>query len=79
MDSDVLSLRHIAEPGYATFAVLQISTSCINMDLEALLKAVKRLVGELDFSFHVVSTRDVSAASSSATLAKSLSGRNKVD
>lgn len=28
------------------------------MELEKLLKAVKTLVGELDFSFHVVSTKE---------------------
>lgn len=38
IDQDILSLKHIAEPGYAAFAVLQISTSCITMDLEKLLK-----------------------------------------
>ena len=40
VDRDVLSPRHIAEPGYAAFAVLQISTSCINGDLEKLLRYV---------------------------------------
>lgn len=60
MDHDILSLRHIAEPGYAAFAVMAISTRCIHMDLQRLLEGVKRLVGEMDFSFHVVSTnRDV--------------------
>ncbi|KAH7384262.1 hypothetical protein DE146DRAFT_668187 [Phaeosphaeria sp. MPI-PUGE-AT-0046c] len=58
VDHDILSLRHIAEPGYAAFAVMAISTRCIHMDLERLLNAVKGLVGELDFSFHVVSTRE---------------------
>ena len=57
-DPEILSLRHIAEPGYAAFAVMSISTRCIHMDIERLLKAVKGLVGELDFSFHVVSTRE---------------------
>ncbi|KAF2438366.1 hypothetical protein P171DRAFT_423526 [Karstenula rhodostoma CBS 690.94] len=57
LDRDILSLKHIAEPGYAAFAVLQISTRCIQMDVERLLNRVKGLVGELDFSFHVVSTR----------------------
>ncbi|KAL5120032.1 hypothetical protein ACEQ8H_002130 [Pleosporales sp. CAS-2024a] len=56
IDRDILSLRHIAEPGYAAFAVMAVSTRCIHMDLQRLLDAVKRLVGELDFSFHVVST-----------------------
>lgn len=38
IDREILSVRHIAEPGYAAFAVWQISTSCINMDLEKLLR-----------------------------------------
>ncbi|KAL1637039.1 hypothetical protein SLS58_009479 [Diplodia intermedia] len=56
LDHDILSLRHIAEPGYAAFAVIQIATRCIIRDLEKLLKHIKELVGELDFSFHAVST-----------------------
>lgn len=38
IDRDILSIRHITEPGYAAFAVLQISTRCIQMDIEKLLK-----------------------------------------
>ncbi|GMF76818.1 unnamed protein product [Aspergillus oryzae] len=38
MDKDILSLKHIAEPGFATFAVLQISTRCIGGDVERLMK-----------------------------------------
>ncbi|KAL1620009.1 hypothetical protein SLS56_009822 [Neofusicoccum ribis] len=63
LDRDILSLRHIAEPGYAAFAVIQIATRCIIKDLEKLLKNVKELVGELDFSFHAVSTVDSSRSS----------------
>ena len=74
MDHDILSLRHIAEPGYAAFAVMAISTRCINMDLQRLLEGVRKLVGELDFSFHVVSTEGSSG--SEETLVK---GRNKQD
>ncbi|ORY19614.1 hypothetical protein BCR34DRAFT_582302 [Clohesyomyces aquaticus] len=36
-DRDILSIRHVAEPGYAAFAVIQISTRCIHGDLEKLL------------------------------------------
>jgi len=38
IDREILSIRHIAEPGYAAFAVIQISTKCIQMDIERLLK-----------------------------------------
>ncbi|KAF2806265.1 uncharacterized protein BDZ99DRAFT_538446 [Mytilinidion resinicola] len=70
LDRDILSVRHIAEPGYAAFAVMQISTRCIIGDLEKLLKSVKILVGVLDFSFHIVSTNSSPASSSSSTLFK---------
>lgn len=73
MDHDILSLKHIAEPGYAAFAVMAISTRCIHMDLERLLAGVKRLVGELDFSFHIVSTKEREIEE---TL---VAGRRKVD
>ena len=54
LDEDILSVRHINEPGYAMFAVLHQSASCIAMDVNRLIDIVKELVGELDFSFHVV-------------------------
>lgn len=68
VDPEILGLRHIAEPGYAAFAVMAVSTRCINMELERLLKAVKGLVGELDFSFHIVSTKEDGDTASSETL-----------
>lgn len=68
MDKDLLSVRHIAEPGYASFAVIQISTKYIIDDLKKVLASVKELVGELDFSYHIISTADVSAAESEETL-----------
>lgn len=57
LDRDILSVRHLAEPGYAAFAVMQIASRVIIMDLNAVTERVKSLVGELDFSFHVVSTK----------------------
>lgn len=54
LDRDILSVRHIAEPGYSSFAVIQIGTKCIIDDLNKLLTAVRKLVGELDFSLDVV-------------------------
>ena len=68
MDKDILSIRHIAEPGYASFAVIQISTKTLIDDLRKLLEGVKKLVGELDFSFHVISTVDASKNISEETL-----------
>jgi hypothetical protein len=80
LDSNILSVRHMAEPGFAAFAVMQISTKCIGDDIKALLADIKELVGELDFSFHVVSTRDDASSGSQDTLIREDSrDRRKVD
>ncbi|KAF9894765.1 hypothetical protein FE257_006655 [Aspergillus nanangensis] len=70
LDKDILSLRHVAEPGFATFAVLQISTRCIVGDVDRLMRDVKVLVGELDFSFHAVSTAHSRGRMSSADVSR---------
>ncbi|MCJ1283988.1 hypothetical protein MMC26_003319 [Xylographa opegraphella] len=63
IDADILSINHIAEPGYAAFAVTQVASSLIHDDLDKLLTNVKELVGETDFSFHIISSTDSSDAS----------------
>jgi len=60
-DENILSVRHVNEPGYAAFAVLQLATRCIAQDLQELLTRVTGLVGELDFSFHIVDSPDLSS------------------
>ena len=37
LDSDILSIKHIAEPGYGAFAVMQIASSLVSDDLEKLI------------------------------------------
>ena len=53
---DLLSVSHVSEPCYAAFAVLQVASSLVQEELEKSVKLVRRLVGEVDFSFHVIST-----------------------
>ncbi|KAL3476063.1 hypothetical protein BJX99DRAFT_146460 [Aspergillus californicus] len=81
LDKDILSLRHIAEPGFATFSVLQISTRCIVGDVERLMKDVRTLVGELDFSFHALSARQssLSTADVSRAPSRATTEQNKLD
>lgn len=38
IDRDILTIRHIADPGFAAFAVLQISARCIAGDVQRLLR-----------------------------------------
>ena len=40
LDSDILSVRHIAEPGYSAFAVIQICSRSVVAELEVILKYV---------------------------------------
>lgn len=52
INKEILSISHIAQPGYAAFAVMQIASRSLIYDLNKLTEDVKSLVGELDFSFH---------------------------
>ena len=38
IDADLLSIRHVAEPEYSAFAVLQVCGQAVNKDLEQLVK-----------------------------------------
>lgn len=76
LDADILSIDHVAEPGYSAFAVMQVASSMISDDLEKLLANVKALVGEVDFSFKVM---EGSAASSTEGLLGEAGGKGKKD
>jgi len=78
IDPDILSVKHVAEPGYAAFAVMQVSSRCIMAELDKLLRNVKEVVGELDFSFHIISTTSRTTVSSE-TLASDDISKNKSD
>lgn len=38
LDADILSISHIAEPGYSAFAVMQIASSLVGDDLGKLIE-----------------------------------------
>lgn len=85
LDKDLLNIKHIAEPGYASFAVMQVGTKCIIDDMKRVIAGIKELVGELDFSYHIVSTANASRNESGETLVYAKSngvaddGRTKMD
>lgn len=58
LDTDILSTKHVTEPGYAAFAVMQVSTTMLADDLAGLLHETKKLVGEADFSMDIVKVED---------------------
>ena len=49
LDGDILSTKYVCEPGYAAFAVMQLSTTKLADELAGLLVYTKMLVGEADF------------------------------
>ncbi|KAM0126869.1 hypothetical protein ACHAP3_009077 [Botrytis cinerea] len=58
LDSGILDSRHIQEPGYSAYAVMQVASSLVTDDLARLVDCVKELVGETDFSFTVGISED---------------------
>ena len=56
IDPELLSLQHLNEPCYAAFAVLEVAGNLITEEMRIIVKKVQDLVGEVDFSFHVIST-----------------------
>ena len=51
LDQDVLGVRHVFEPAYAAFAVVQVASGVVGDDLRKILDRVRGLVGEVDFGF----------------------------
>ncbi|KAG9248946.1 hypothetical protein BJ878DRAFT_411671 [Calycina marina] len=53
LDKGILDSRHVEEPGYSAYAVLQVASSLVIDDIIRLVDHVKDLVGETDFTFTV--------------------------
>ncbi|KAI9740198.1 MAG: hypothetical protein M1834_004776 [Cirrosporium novae-zelandiae] len=53
LDREILGAKHVTEPGYTAFAVMQLSQKMVRDDLERLVRDVGELVGEVDFEFRV--------------------------
>lgn len=65
----LLDAQHMADNGYAEFAVLQVCSALICGDLEELVRDIAKLVGVVDFSIHIENS-----SSSLDTTAGDLSG-----
>ena len=75
LDKGILDARHVEEPGYSAYAVMQVASSMITDDLERLIDHVKDLVGETDFSFQV----SISDSSVDSAVSESGSAKDKKD
>ena len=61
IDPEILSVKHIAEPCYAAFAVLEVASSLATEEMANIVKGVQELVGEVDFSFHMLADSETSS------------------
>jgi hypothetical protein len=75
LDKGILDSRHVQEPGYSAYAVMQVCSSLVMDDLARLVDNVKDLVGETDFSFKVTT----SESSVDSTASERSSGKGKKD
>ena len=58
LDSDILSVKHVEEPWYSAYAVMQVASNLILDDLKKLVERVKDLVGEQNFEFGELGSKD---------------------
>ncbi|KAI9837323.1 MAG: hypothetical protein M1819_000397 [Sarea resinae] len=79
IDREILSVKHVAEPGYAAFAVMQVASGLVVWEVEKLARHVKALVGVVDFSFHIVSTSTSLVESGSGSGSGSVGKEGKED
>jgi hypothetical protein len=75
LDKGILDVRHIEEPGYSSYAVLQVCSRLVTDDLRRLVEDVKGLVGETDFEFRV----DTSVDSVATSISEGNGGKGKKD
>lgn len=60
-EENLLDIEHIAHPAFAAFAVGEVASAFVTAELGKVLGGVRGLVGEVDFSFHVVGAQDEEA------------------
>lgn len=65
IDPAIIGVKHFAHPCYAAFAVGEVASAFITAELAKITKLIKQLVGEVDFSFHIVRTTDDGSSTSS--------------
>ena len=53
-DSTLLGLENVNEPGFRAFAVIEVAHVCMVDSVTDIVKHVRDLVGEVDFSYRVV-------------------------
>lgn len=58
VDPSILDVKQFGHPCYAAFAVGEVASAFVSGELANLTRLIKSLVGEVDFSFHIMSTAE---------------------
>jgi hypothetical protein len=72
-----LGLENINEPGFRAFAVIEVSHLCMVDSVSNIMKHVRELVGEVDFSYQIVGTSSGTNARTSSSALDSGNGKEK--
>jgi hypothetical protein len=73
-DASVLSLSNINEPGFRAVAVIEVAQMFLVDSVASIVKHVRELVGEVDFTYRIKSE---SVGTSSSALANNAAGKQK--
>lgn len=73
-DASILSMSNINEPGFRAFAVIEVANYCLVDSAANILKHVKDLLGEVDFTYQIKTS---SARTSSTLIGETAEGKQK--
>ena len=76
VDPEILSVKHVNEPCYAAFAVLEVASSLITDEMDKIADLIRKLVGEVDFSFHVHTVQEGRDSESSTLVPDKYKGKS---
>lgn len=56
--ADIITFQNLNEPGFRALAVIKLAQSCVADSLTRVVEPVRELVGEVDFSYHIVDSNE---------------------
>lgn len=56
--ADIITFQNLDEPGFRALAVIKLAQSCVTDSLTRIVEPVRELVGEVDFSYHIVDSNE---------------------
>jgi hypothetical protein len=73
-DANIMALSNINEPGFRAFAVIEVAHVCLVDSISVIVKNVRELVGEVNFSYQIKTSF---AGTSTSALVETAEGKQK--